>query len=61
LRATHLDNLVWPLVISRVSRIPVLPVPFGVRGALAAFGLIGLFVGPVILAICRPYGANGPT
>jgi predicted PurR-regulated permease PerM len=51
LRATHLDNLVRPLAISAVSRIPVLPVPFGVLGGLAAFGLIGLLVGPVIRAI----------
>lgn len=46
-----IDNLVRPLVISGVAKIPFLLVLFGVLGGLAAFGLIGLFVGPVILAI----------
>ena len=46
-----IDNLVRPLVISGVANIPFLLVLFGVLGGLAAFGLIGLFVGPVILAI----------
>jgi predicted PurR-regulated permease PerM len=46
-----IDNLVRPLVISGVAHIPFLLVLFGVLGGLAAFGLIGLFVGPVILAI----------
>ena len=45
------DNLVRPLVISGVTRIPFLLVIFGVLGGLANFGLIGLFLGPVILAI----------
>jgi len=45
------DNLIRPLVISGVTRIPFLLVMFGVLGGLAAFGLIGLFVGPVILAV----------
>ena len=40
-----------PLVISGIAKIPFLLVLFGVLGGLAAFGLIGLFVGPVILAI----------
>ena len=46
-----IDNLVRPLVISGVAKIPFLLVLFGVLGGLAAFGLIGLFLGPVILAI----------
>lgn len=45
------DNLVRPLVISNATRIPFLLVMFGVLGGLAAFGLVGLFVGPVILAV----------
>lgn len=45
------DNLIRPLVISSASRTPFLLVMFGVLGGLAAYGLIGLFVGPVILAI----------
>jgi predicted PurR-regulated permease PerM len=45
------DNLVRPLVISNQTRIPFLLVMFGVLGGLAAFGLVGLFLGPVILAV----------
>ena len=45
------DNLVRPLVISSATRIPFLLVMFGVIGGLAAFGLVGLFLGPVILAV----------
>jgi predicted PurR-regulated permease PerM len=45
------DNIVRPLVISGATRIPFLLVFFGVLGGLAHFGLIGLFLGPVVLAI----------
>ncbi len=45
------DNLIRPLVISSATRIPFLLVMFGVIGGLAAFGLIGMFVGPVIVAV----------
>jgi predicted PurR-regulated permease PerM len=46
-----IDNVVRPLVISGATRIPFLLVLFGVLGGLAAFGLVGLFIGPVILAV----------
>lgn len=46
-----IDNLIRPMVISSATRMPFLLVFLGVLGGLAAFGLIGLFVGPVILAI----------
>jgi predicted PurR-regulated permease PerM len=45
------DNLIRPLVISSATHIPFLLVMFGVIGGLAAFGLIGMFVGPVIVAV----------
>ena len=45
------DTLIRPMVISSASRTPFLLVMFGVLGGVAAFGLIGLFVGPVILAV----------
>jgi predicted PurR-regulated permease PerM len=45
------DNLIRPLVIANATRIPFLLVLFGVLGGIAAFGLVGLFVGPVILAV----------
>jgi predicted PurR-regulated permease PerM len=46
-----IDNIVRPFVISRETRIPFLLVMFGVIGGVAAFGLVGLFIGPVILAM----------
>jgi predicted PurR-regulated permease PerM len=46
-----IDNLVRPLVISGPTRIPFLLVLLGVLGGLNAFGLIGLFLGPVLLAV----------
>ena len=45
------DNLIRPMVISGTSRVPFLLVMFGVLGGLAAFGVVGLFLGPVILAV----------
>lgn len=45
------DNLIRPLVISSAAQIPFLLVMFGVLGGLAAFGLVGMFVGPVIIAV----------
>ncbi|HYB66560.1 MAG TPA: AI-2E family transporter [Steroidobacteraceae bacterium] len=45
------DHIVRPFLISREAQIPFLVVLFGVLGDLAAFGLVGLFVGPVILAV----------
>jgi predicted PurR-regulated permease PerM len=45
------DHIVRPFLISREAEIPFIVVMFGVLGGLAAFGLVGLFVGPVILAV----------
>lgn len=45
------DNLIRPIVISGPTRIPFLLVFLGVLGGVNAFGLIGLFLGPVILAV----------
>jgi predicted PurR-regulated permease PerM len=51
LAVSWVDNLIRPLIISNATRVPFLLVMFGVLGGLAAFGLVGLFVGPVILAV----------
>lgn len=48
---SQIDNVVRPLLISGATHIPFLPVLFGVLGGLLAFGLIGLFLGPIILAV----------
>lgn len=48
---SQLDNVLRPLFISSVGAIPFLLVLFGVLGGLLAFGLVGLVVGPVVLAV----------
>lgn len=48
---SSVDNLIRPLVISSATRIPFLLVMFGVIGGLVAFGPVGLFLGPVVLAV----------
>jgi len=46
-----IDNLVKPLVVRGRSDMPTLLVFLGVFGGLAAFGVIGLLVGPVLMAM----------
>jgi predicted PurR-regulated permease PerM len=45
------DNVLRPLLISSVTRVPFLLVMFGAIGGLIAFGLVGVFVGPVLLGV----------
>jgi len=51
LAVSWVDNLVRPMVISNATRMPFLLVVFGVLGRVLAFGLVGLFIGPVLLAV----------
>jgi predicted PurR-regulated permease PerM len=46
-----IDNVLRPLFISGPSKIPFILVFFGVLGGLVTFGLLGLVLGPVFLAI----------
>ena len=46
-----LDNLLRPILIRKGADLPLVLVIAGVLGGLLAFGLIGLFVGPVVLAV----------
>jgi predicted PurR-regulated permease PerM len=46
-----IDNILRPLFISGPSRIPFIIVFFGVLGGLATYGLLGLVLGPVLLAV----------
>jgi predicted PurR-regulated permease PerM len=48
---SSIDNVVKPYLISRGGSLPLLLVFMGVLGGLIAFGFIGVFLGPVILAI----------
>jgi predicted PurR-regulated permease PerM len=45
------DNFVRPLFISGRAQISTLPVFLGLMGGLGAFGAIGMFLGPVIVAL----------
>jgi predicted PurR-regulated permease PerM len=45
------DNFVWPALVGRTARLPFLLALIGVLGGVQTFGLIGLFVGPVIMAV----------
>jgi predicted PurR-regulated permease PerM len=46
-----LDNFLRPILIRRGADLPLLLIFVGVIGGLFAFGLLGLFVGPVVLAV----------
>ena len=47
-----IDNVLRPILISGgPANVPFLLVLFGVLGGLLAFGMLGLFLGPVLLAV----------
>jgi predicted PurR-regulated permease PerM len=45
------DNFLRPALVSGRAEVGTLTAFFGVVGGLAAFGMIGLFLGPVLLAL----------
>ena len=49
--AGTMDNFLRPILIKRGANLPLLLIFAGVVGGLLAFGLIGIFVGPVVLAV----------
>jgi predicted PurR-regulated permease PerM len=46
-----LDNFLRPLLIRKSADLPLLLIFTGVIGGLIAFGIIGLFIGPPVLAV----------
>ncbi|MGE8703963.1 MAG: AI-2E family transporter YdiK [Achromobacter sp.] len=46
-----LDNLLRPMLIKRGVNLSMLLILSGVLGGMFAFGIVGLFIGPVILAV----------
>jgi predicted PurR-regulated permease PerM len=44
------DYFVWPTLVGGAARLPFLLALVGIFGGLQSFGLIGLFLGPVIMA-----------
>jgi predicted PurR-regulated permease PerM len=47
----NLENVLKPILISRGSAMPFLLIFFGVLGGALAFGFIGVFIGPTLLAV----------
>jgi predicted PurR-regulated permease PerM len=48
-----MDNFLRPILIKKGADLPLLLIFVGVVGGLIAFGLIGIFVGPVVLAVAH--------
>lgn len=46
-----LDNFLRPVLIRKGADLPLLLIFAGVIGGLLAFGIVGLFIGPVVLAV----------
>jgi predicted PurR-regulated permease PerM len=46
-----IDNVLRPYLISRGSKMPLILILFGVLGGLMAFGFLGVFLGPTLLAL----------
>ena len=48
---SSVDNIIKPLIISRGSNLPFILVLLGILGGIVAFGFIGVFLGPTLLAV----------
>jgi len=46
-----LDNVLRPILIKKGADLPLILIFVGVIGGLISLGLIGIFVGPVVLAV----------
>jgi predicted PurR-regulated permease PerM len=46
-----LDNILRPIVMGRGLKTPMLVILIGVIGGTLAYGITGLFLGPIILAV----------
>jgi predicted PurR-regulated permease PerM len=49
--AVTLDNVLRPVLIKKGADLPLLLIMAGVIGGVLAFGVVGLFIGPVLLAV----------
>jgi predicted PurR-regulated permease PerM len=47
------DNVVKSLVVSRGANLPAILVFLGAVGGLLVWGIVGIFLGPIILALCH--------
>jgi len=46
-----LDSILRPILISKGAHLPLVLLLAGVIGGIIAFGLVGIFLGPVVLAV----------
>jgi predicted PurR-regulated permease PerM len=46
-----LDNILRPILMRKGAHLPLVLLLAGVIGGLIAFGLVGIFLGPVVLAV----------
>jgi predicted PurR-regulated permease PerM len=62
--AGTIDNVVRPFLIRKGADLPLLLIFAGVIGGLIAFGVVGLFIGPMVLAVTytllEEWVASGP-
>jgi len=60
---SSVDNFIKPILISRTASLPILLIALGVFGGVLAFGFVGIFLGPVILALALTLveGWSAPT
>lgn len=54
-----MENVIKPIFIGRSSELPFILILLGVLGGIEAFGIIGLFIGPVLLAILQTIWQEG--
>ncbi|PSF35009.1 AI-2E family transporter [Aphanothece hegewaldii CCALA 016] len=50
--ATLIDNFLKPILMARGLPVPMVVIIAGVFGGVIVYGIIGLFVGPVLLSLC---------
>jgi predicted PurR-regulated permease PerM len=49
--AATMDQFIRPVLIRRGADLPILLILAGVIGGLIAFGILGIFIGPTVLAV----------
>ncbi|WP_123149419.1 AI-2E family transporter, partial [Mesorhizobium delmotii] len=49
--AATMDQFIRPVLIRRGADLPMLLILAGVIGGLVAFGILGIFIGPTVLAV----------
>jgi predicted PurR-regulated permease PerM len=45
------DNIIKPVFIGGAAKLPTLPLVFSILGGISVYGFLGIFLGPVVLAL----------